>query len=118
VVHGCKFFLPHLRKNAEAHIVICRACWASSNADARVRTARQVRRARLSEALWAELHGSGIGVTSVHPGGVKTSIVRASRSADPSAKQKMAERIDRMAMAPEKAALRILRAVERTTCAS
>jgi len=21
VVHGCKFFLPHLRKNGEAHIV-------------------------------------------------------------------------------------------------
>jgi len=67
----------------------------------------------LSEALWAELHGSGIGVTSVHPGGVKTNIVRTSRSADPSAKQQMIEGIDRMAMAPEKVARKILRAVER-----
>jgi short-subunit dehydrogenase len=114
VVHGCKFFLPHLRKNAEAHIVNLSSMLGfigMPTQSSYCATKFAVR--GLSEALWAELHGSGIGVTSVHPGGVKTNIVRASRSADPSAKQQLAERIDRMAMAPEKAALRILRAVER-----
>ena len=114
VVHGCKFFLPHLRKNREAHIVNLSSMLGfigMPTQSSYCATKFAVR--GLSEALWAELHGSGIGVTSVHPGGVKTNIVRASRSADAFAKQQMAERIDRMAMAPEKVALKILRAVER-----
>jgi short-subunit dehydrogenase len=114
VVHGCKFFLPHLRKNREAHIVNLSSTFGivgMPTQSSYCATKFAVR--GLSEALWAELRGSGIGVTSVHPGAVRTNIVRASRTADPSAKQRMAERFDRMAMSPEKAARKILRAVER-----
>ncbi len=81
VVHGCKFFLPHLRKNREAHIVNLSSMLGflgMPTQSSYCATKFAVR--GLSEALWAELHGSGIGVTSVHPGGVKTNIVRASGS--------------------------------------
>jgi short-subunit dehydrogenase len=114
VVHGCKFFLPHLRKNAEGHIVNLSSTFGIVGMPTQSSySATKFAVRGLSEALWAELRGSGIGVTSVHPGAVKTNIVRASRSADPSAKQQMALRFDRMAMAPEKVARKILRAVER-----
>ncbi len=114
VVHGCKFFLPHLRRAREAHIVNLSSMFGLIGLPTQSSYCATKFAVRgLSEALWAELHGSGIGVTSVHPGGVKTNIVRASRTADPDAKQKMIERFDRMAMSPEKAAGQILRAVER-----
>jgi len=114
VVHGCKFFLPHLRRAEEAHIVNLSSTFGivgMPTQSSYCATKFAVR--GLSEALWAELRGSGIGVTSVHPGAVKTNIVRDSRSADANAKQQMALRFDRMAMTPEKAAALILRAVER-----
>ncbi len=114
VVHGCKFFLPHLRSAESAHIVNLSSMFGLIGLPTQSSYCATKFAVRgLSEALWAELHGSGIGVTSVHPGGVKTNIVRASRTADANAKQQMIERFDRMAMTPEKAAGKILRAVER-----
>jgi short-subunit dehydrogenase len=132
VVHGCKFFLPHLRKAAseqreraasqgraksigtESHIVNLSSMFGLIGLPTQSSYCATKFAVRgLSEALWTELRGTGIGVTSVHPGGVKTNIVRHSRTADPDAKQKMIEQFDRMAMTPEKAAAKILRAVER-----
>jgi short-subunit dehydrogenase len=136
VVHGCKFFLPLLRKAAAER----RASEQSERAASR-RRAKSTGWAHIvnvsslfgliglptqssycatkfavrgfSEALWAELRDAGIGVTSVHPGGVRTNIVRASRSADAAAKQRMVERFERIATPPEKVARAILRGVER-----
>lgn len=114
VVHGCKFFLPHLRKAREAHIVNLSSMFGLIGLPTQSSYCATKFAVRgLSEALWAELRGSGIGVTSVHPGGVKTNIVRDSRTADPDAKQKLIEQFDRLAMSPDKAAAKILRAVER-----
>jgi hypothetical protein len=116
VVHGCKFFLPHLRRAGagDAHIVNVSSMFGLIGLPTQgsyCATKFAVR--GLSEALWAELRDAGIGVTSVHPGGVRTNIVRASRTADASAKAQMVERFERMAMPPDEAARRILRAVER-----
>ena len=118
VVHGCKFFLPALRaaraKGSEAHIVNVSSMFGLIGLPSQSSYCATKFAVRgFSEALWAELHEAGIGVTSVHPGGVRTNIVRTSRTADPAAKQQMIERFDRLAMAPEKAAARILQAVER-----
>jgi short-subunit dehydrogenase len=113
VVHGCKFFLPHLRNAREAHIVNLSSMFGLIGLPTQSSYCATKFAVRgLSEALWTELRGTGIGVTSVHPGGVKTNIVRDSRTADPDAKQKMIEQFERMAMTPEKAAAKILRAVE------
>jgi NAD(P)-dependent dehydrogenase (short-subunit alcohol dehydrogenase family) len=118
VVHGCKFFLPALRAaraaGAEAHIVNLSSMFGLIGLPTQSSYCATKFAVRgLSEALWSELRDAGIGVTSVHPGGVRTNIVRTSRTADAIAKQELIERFDRMAIAPEKAAQRILRAVER-----
>ena len=114
VVHGCKFFLPHLRQAEEAHIVNLSSMFGLIGLPTQSSYCATKFAVRgLSEALWAELHGSGIGVTSVHPGGVKTNIVRDSRTADANAKQQMILRFDRMAMSPEKVAAKILDAALR-----
>lgn len=114
VVHGCKFFLPHLHKVRQAHIVNLSSMFGLIGLPTQSSYCATKFAVRgFSEALWAELRGSNIGVTSVHPGGVKTNIVRDSRTADVTAKQQMIERFDKMAMSSEKAAAKILRAVER-----
>lgn len=41
----------------------------------------QVRGTRLHEALRGELHGTGVHVLTVHPGGIKTAIARSARIA-------------------------------------
>lgn len=118
VVHGCKFFLPHLRAAAargeDAHIVNLSSMFGLIGLPTQSSYCATKFAVRgFSEALWAELRDSRIGVTCVHPGGVRTNIVRDSRSADPDAKQKMIERFERLAMPPEQAARQILRAVEK-----
>jgi short-subunit dehydrogenase len=114
VVHGCKFFLPHLRRAGDAHIVNVSSMFGLIGLPTQSSYCATKFAVRgFSEALWAELRDARIGVTVVHPGGVRTDIVRASRSADPELKERMAERFERMAMPPDEVARRILRAVER-----
>ena len=114
VVHGCKFFLPHLRRAGDAHIVNVSSMFGLIGLPTQSSYCATKFAVRgLSESLWAELRDARIGVTVVHPGGVRTDIVRASRTADPEAKERMAERFERMAMPPDEVARRILRAVER-----
>lgn len=114
VVHGCKAFLPHLRRRPEGHIVNVSSLFGLIGLPTQSSYCATKFAVRgLSEALWAELADAGIGVTVVHPGGVDTDIVRSSRSADPEAKARMIERFERRAVAPEVVAERIARGVER-----
>jgi short-subunit dehydrogenase len=118
VVHGCKLFLPLLRRAAaesgEAHIVNLSSMFGLIGLPTQSSYCATKFAVRgFSEALWAELRDAKIGVTSVHPGGVRTNIVRESRTADPVAKQQMVERFEKRTMDPAEAARRILRAVER-----
>ena len=80
VIYGCKFFLPELLKADEAHIVNLssmfgifampgQAMYSSSKAGVK----------GFSEALWTELDGTSVRLTCVHPGGIKTNIIRSSR---------------------------------------
>lgn len=114
VVHGCKAFLPLLRARPEAHIVNVSSLFGIIGLPTQSSYCATKFAVRgFSEALWAELADSGIGVTVVHPGGVKTNIVQASRTADAALKQATIARFDRHAVAPERAAERIVRGVER-----
>lgn len=80
VVHGTKAFLPHLLSRGTGWIVNVSSVFgligfpgqASYNA-----TKFAVR--GLTEALRWELEGTGVTVCSVHPGGVRTNIVRNGR---------------------------------------
>jgi len=118
VVLGCRLFLPELERTraagGEAHIVNVSSMFGLIGLPTQSSYCATKFAVRgFSEALWAELREDGIGVTVVHPGGVRTNIVRASRTADEAAKQQMIERFDRLAIAPEAAAHEIVRAVER-----
>jgi NAD(P)-dependent dehydrogenase (short-subunit alcohol dehydrogenase family) len=80
VVHGTKTFLPHFRKHGVGHVVNI------SSLNGMVPFANQApyncsKYAVLgfSETLMQELRGSGIQVTVVHPGGIKTNIARNGR---------------------------------------
>lgn len=114
VVYGCKFFLPHLRREDEAHIVNLSSMFGLiglPTQSAYCATKFAVR--GFSEALWCELRGSNVGVTSVHPGGVRTNIVRAARSIDETARERSIEYFDRYATSAERVAEKIVRAIER-----
>ncbi len=115
VVHGCKFFLPHLRRAAgDAHIVNLSSMFGLIGLPTQSSYCATKFAVRgFSEALYAELRDAGVGVTVAHPGGVRTNIVRSSRTADAAAKERMIARFEKMAMEPDEAARKILRAVER-----
>jgi len=116
VILGCKYFLPHLLKADEAHIVNLSSMagfMGLPNQSSYCATKSAVQ--GLSESLWAELTGHGIGVTSVHPGAIRTNIIQStlSESDNPEVAKKNMEMVARMGMPAEKAAQIILRAVKK-----
>ena len=66
----------------------------------------------VSEALSAELAATNIGVTSVHPGIIRTNFIRAGHFSNEELKQRFARRVDRFVPSPERAARKIVRAIE------
>ncbi|MET7302733.1 SDR family NAD(P)-dependent oxidoreductase [Embleya sp. NPDC005575] len=84
VAYGTKAFLPHLRRSAEGHLVNISSVFGlfgvpSQSAYCAAKYA--VRGFTESVRQEMRLSGSGVGVTTVHPGGIKTNIVRNSRAA-------------------------------------
>lgn len=82
VVHGIQAFLPLLRKRPEGHIVNI----SSINAMVPFAlngpyNASKYAVLGLSETLWQELGDTAIRTTCVHPGGIRTNIVRNARGA-------------------------------------
>ena len=83
VLYGTKAFLPYLRQRPEANIVNI----SSVNGffpfpnNGPYNAAKHAVKG-LNQTLIQELRNTNIRVTSVHPGGIKTNIVRNSRSAD------------------------------------
>jgi short-subunit dehydrogenase len=114
VVYGCRFFLPHLQREPEAHIVVLSslAGFLGLPAQSSYCATKAAVRA-LGEALWTELRGSGVGVTTVHPGATATGILRAARMPDEARREKWARLLERRAMRPERVARAIVRAIER-----
>jgi len=114
VIHGCKLFLPHLRRQDEAHIVNVSSLFgilAASGQAAYCASKYAVR--GFSEALAAELEGTGISVTSVHPGGVSTRFVTDSRAVDGERRAAFEELVKQGAIGPEKVAKAIVKGIER-----
>jgi len=111
VLHGVKAFLPLLRRRPEGHIVNI------SSINAMVPFAKngpynasKYAVLGLSETLMQELSGEAIRVTCVHPGGIKTDIVRNGRNMS-AADAAMFDRVARTTA--DEAANAILDAVER-----
>jgi short-subunit dehydrogenase len=67
----------------------------------------------LSEALWEELRATTVGLTLVQPGSIATNIMQRSEGDDPELMAYLAGWYEKNAMAPQKAAKRIIDAVQR-----
>jgi len=121
VVHGTRAFLPHLKTQAEAHIVNISSIFgiiAPPGQSAYAAAKFAVR--GFSESVRHELAvaGSPVRLSVVHPGGVATSIARSSRTGvGVTDNARRAQAIDRFESAakttPKDAALRIIRGIER-----
>ncbi len=113
VLYGCKFFLPELLKAEQAHIVNLSSMFGifAMPGQALYSTSKAGVRA-FSEALWTELDGTSVRLTSVHPGGIRTDVIRSARGMDPEAKERAVALQERFAMPVERAAAKIIRAIE------
>jgi short-subunit dehydrogenase len=83
VVHGCKFFMPMLASEADAHIVNVSSIFGLIGPPGQTAYAASKFAVRgFSESLREELRqGTAIQVTSVHPAGIATPIAQTARAA-------------------------------------
>ncbi len=80
VVYGTKAFLPHLKKEPEGHIVnISSINGIVPNPYNGPYCATKFAVKGFTETLSQELRETSVGVTSVHPGGIGTNIIRNAR---------------------------------------
>jgi NAD(P)-dependent dehydrogenase (short-subunit alcohol dehydrogenase family) len=116
VIHGCHYFLPHLKRQGEAHIVNTSSLAGFLGLPRQASyclTKAAVK--SLSESLRAELACHGIGVTSIHPGTIRTNILRSAAARSGSQREeteRLAGLMERFGMRPEKLARRVVRAVK------
>jgi len=114
VIFGCRFFLPYLRRESEAHIVNVSSDFGLIGFPSKtLYCATKFAIRGFSEALRTELHGSGIDLTCVYPGAVNTGLIRNGRASEANKKEREAEFIERRSIRIEKVAEKIVRAIER-----
>lgn len=118
-IYMTKAFYPYLLERNEGHIVNLSSVFGLggvANQSAYCTSKFAVR--GFTETLRMELQGTGVSTTSVHPGGIKTNIVRAALPRGPVATEAMHRKsiasFERAARTtPEEAAKLILNAVEK-----
>ena len=116
VIHGCWFFMPYLAKADRAHIVNMSSLLGIVAMGGQSTYAASKFAVRgLSEALWEELRPTTVGLTVVHPGAVATPILRHSRGDDPELLERLNAWYEKNALKPDKAARKIIGAIERGT---
>ncbi|WP_141014414.1 SDR family NAD(P)-dependent oxidoreductase [Nocardioides sambongensis] len=118
VVHGTKEFLPHLIASGDGHLVNLSSLFgllAMPGQSAYNATKFAVR--GFTEAVREEMliAGHPVGVTAVHPGGIKTAIARSARVSDKEDQAATAKLFDEKLakMTPERAAEIIVRGILR-----
>ncbi len=114
VLYGCHYFLPYLKAAGEAHIVNLSSMnafvgLASQSSYCATKSAVRL----LSESLQAELGVHNIGVTSVHPGAIKTEMMKATfaDADDQGVALKTYELVQKIGVSPETVARRIIKAI-------
>jgi NAD(P)-dependent dehydrogenase (short-subunit alcohol dehydrogenase family) len=114
VVYGCKFFLPHVQAAGwGAFVNISSMFGLTGIPEQSSYCATKFAVRGFSESLAIELANDNIDVICVHPGGIRTNIVRSSRGREDSSRERIINWFDRKAMPPERAAEKIIRAIER-----
>lgn len=115
VVYGTKAFLPSLRRAESAHIVNLSSVFGLMAMPLQsAYNASKFAVRGFTEALKMELAGSHIGVSCVHPGGIRTRIGRNSRIREVAPGDEIVRQFERFAMtSPDKAAVKIIRGIEK-----
>lgn len=116
VVHGCKFFLPYLRRSDDAYIVNLSSVFGIIGVPGQTSYCATKFAVRgFSEALAAELADSTVRVMSVHPGGIRTNIAKDTRFSSTMAdrRAKIVEYFEKRAMPAEKCAALIVTAMRK-----
>ncbi len=118
VVHGSKAFLPHLITSGDGHLVNLSSVFGLMSVPSQsAYNAAKFAVRGFTEALRMEMVTGGhrVGVSCVHPGGIRTNVVRNSRTAGDVDHAAVARRFDRTLArtSAEKAAAVILRGVQR-----
>lgn len=117
VVYGVKAFLPQLRRQTAAHIVNVSSVFGLAGPPGQTAYASSKFAVRgFTESLRAELQGTPISVSCVHPGGVRTNIAVNARASmtDPVRLEAGRKRWEKLLkMPPEEAAAAIIRGIER-----
>ncbi|RZQ60631.1 SDR family NAD(P)-dependent oxidoreductase [Amycolatopsis suaedae] len=117
VVHGSKAFLPHLIAADEAYLVNVSSMFGLIGVPGQAAySATKFGVRGFTEALRQEMLAGGhrVGVSSVHPGCVRTNIVRDARGIPDAERAESARAFDRIAgTTAERAASTILRGVQR-----
>lgn len=121
VIYGTKAFLPYLKEQGKkgagnAHIINMSSLAGfigMPNQASYCATKAAVK--AISETLWAELHICNIGVTSVHPGAIKTNILNAhlDKAGNPANAAAIVRKVDKFAMDTDKAVTKMLNAVKK-----
>lgn len=119
VVHGTRAFLPYLKEASEAHIINTSSIFGILSFPTQsAYNASKFAVRGYTESLRQELADTHIGVSCVHPGGVKTNIIKTSRYTpsdnESPTKEEFEENFEQMAaLTSGEAALIILRGVEK-----
>lgn len=118
MVYGTKAFLPQLQAKGAGHIVNVSSIFGliSVRTQAAYNSAKFAIRG-FTEALRLEMKDTNIGVSCVHPGGIKTNIVRNARfqqSTTVGDREEAKDRFDQLAKTtPAKAALTIVNGIKK-----
>jgi short-subunit dehydrogenase len=116
VLYGCHYFLDALTESGEGHIVNLSSMSAFVGLPGQTSyCATKAGVKLLSEAMWAEMEKLNIGVTSVHPGAIKTDMIQATlkNSDDIEAAKRNYDLAQRIGVTPEHVAQRIVKAIEK-----
>jgi hypothetical protein len=114
VVYGCKFFLPYLQMEDEAHIVnVSSLLGFISIPKLGPYSASKFAVCGFTEALWREMSGTGVGVSLVYPGAVKTNILNQARFDSGDTETSLKKVMARFGLTSEKAAKKIIKGIKR-----
>ena len=111
VVYGSKFFLPHLLRSDDAYIINLSSMFGIVGVPGLSSyCATKFAVHGFSDSIRVELANTSVKVMSVHPGGIRTDIVRAARfaSSHASSQARVVGFFERRAMLPARAAARIV----------
>ncbi len=113
VIYGCQFFLPILKRQKESHIVNVSSMFGFYGVPSQSSYCATKFAVRgFTESLRAEMKGTNVGVTCIHPGAINTNIMRNEKTLG-TQMESQSSKFMRYATAPEKVANKIVHGIEK-----